>query len=225
MYCCQVLLTVFTAELVLFNIEDSEMVHPIHTLFNRARIDDRAVNELLGLAKGMIADGNVNNDEAHFFFKWLVANEAVKSNPVVALLMQRVGQMLSDGKLDKDEAAELQTTLVNFAAGDFEIGELLKSTTLPLCNPPPEILFDGRQFCFTGTFAYGTRADCESIVQKLGGSSGALTQDTDYLVVGVYATDSWIHSNFGRKIEKAVEWRRSGLPISIISEEHWVGQI
>jgi NAD-dependent DNA ligase len=225
MYYSTTVFAVSTAALLLFIREGLEMVLPIHTAFNRARIDDRAVNELLGLAKGMIADGKVNNDEAHFFFKWLVANEGVKSNPVVALLMQRVGQMLSDGKLDKDEAAELQVTLVNFAAGDFEIGELLKSTTLPLCNPPPEILFDGRKFCFTGTFAYGTRADCESIVRKLGSSSGSLTQDTDYLVVGVYATDSWMHSNFGRKIEKAVEWRQSGLPISIISEEHWVSQI
>ena len=44
---------------------------------------------------------------------------------------------------------------------------------------------------------------------------------TDYLVIGSYATDSWAHSSWGRKIEKAVEMTNKGHPVKIISEEHW----
>jgi len=34
-------------------------------------------------------------------------------------------------------------------------------------------------------------------------------------------TDSWIHENFGRKIEKAMKYRDEGVALAIVSEEHW----
>lgn len=197
----------------------------IHTLFNRAQIDDRQVNELIGIARGISADRLVNQSEADYLYKWLVANQACNSNPVVAALLVRVKEMLVDGNLDEAEAAELQETLHNFSAGDFEIGELLKSTTLPVDNPQPDILFSGQRFCFTGTFAFGSRKDCEAAVQDRGGSAGPLSQKTNYLVIGAYATDSWAHSTFGRKIEQAVEWRSAGVPIAIIAEPHWASAV
>lgn len=49
-----------------------------------------------------------------------------------------------------------------------------------------------------------------------------MTQKTDVLVIGMYATESWKHSAFGTKIIKAVDMRESGVPISIVSEEHWM---
>ena len=53
------------------------------------------------------------------------------------------------------------------------------------------------------------------------GTEGSLTRAADYLAIGIYATDSWAHSSFGRKIEKAVEYREKGAGIAIASEEHW----
>jgi hypothetical protein len=44
---------------------------------------------------------------------------------------------------------------------------------------------------------------------------------TRYLVIGAYATESWAHSSFGRKIEKGVDMRASGVPIAIVGESHW----
>ena len=58
-------------------------------------------------------------------------------------------------------------------------------------------------------------------MEKLGAEAGSLTQKTNVLVVGIYATDSWKHSSFGNKIMKACEWRDGGLPIRIVSELHW----
>ena len=40
-------------------------------------------------------------------------------------------------------------------------------------------------------------------------------------MLGTYVTDSWAHENFGRRIEKAMQYRDSGVPLAIISEEHW----
>jgi NAD-dependent DNA ligase len=194
----------------------------LHRLFNRARIDDRQVNELLGLAHGIVADDVVTQAEVEFLQKWLVANGAVSDNPVVATLLTRVNEMLVDRYLDADESRELLETLRQFSAGDFELGETLKATRLPIDDPQPELEFEGSRFCFTGTFAFGSRSHCEAAIVARGGEAGSLVQSTRYLIIGVYATESWAHSSFGRKIERAVEWRDRGLPISIVSEEHWV---
>ena len=121
------------------------------------------------------------------------------SNPVVKLLLDRVDAILADGIVDPEEAIDLFTVLKQFAGGDFELGETLKSTTLPLDNPPPTIKFRSSCFCFTGTFAFGTRKECEAAVLAKGGLCKALTQETSYLVIGAYATESWAHSAFGRK--------------------------
>lgn len=194
----------------------------LHRIFNRARLDDRQVNELVGLAHGLLADGKIEHAEAECLRKWLVANTAVQSNPVVANLLHRINDTLSDGVLDAEEGLELFETLQKFSGGDFELGELLKSTSLPIDDPLPEITLPGSHFCFTGTFAYGSRRDCEEAVTSRGASVGTLTMRTTYLVIGIYATDSWAHSSYGRKIEKAVSFKTKGRPIKIVGETHWI---
>jgi NAD-dependent DNA ligase len=170
----------------------------------------------------MIADGKVDQAEAEYLQKWLVAHLEVVKNPVSANLLMRINDILKDGTLGPDEAQDLFETLAKFSGGDFELGELLKSCSLPLDEPAPDIEFADREFCFTGTFAFGTRKVCESEVTTRGAKAGSLTTKTDYLVVGVYATDSWAHSSYGRKIERAERLRNDGVPIAIVGEQHWL---
>jgi NAD-dependent DNA ligase len=133
--------------------------------------------------------------------------------------------MLADGILEEEESQALFDTLEKFSGGNFELGEILKSCQLPLDEPPPTVRFSQRNFCLTGTFAFGTRKDCEAVVTKLGGKCGSLNQRTNFLVIGVYATESWKHSSYGLKIENAVKMKHEGGSISIISETHWVDSI
>ncbi|MCJ2131474.1 BRCT domain-containing protein [Methylobacterium sp. E-045] len=189
------------------------------------RIDDRQVAEVIGIAHGIIADGSVSQAEVEYLQKWLEARVNVTSNPVVRLLRDRVNEVLADGIVDEDEAKDLMSTLSAFAGGDFEKGELTKSTSLPLCNPFPSMVFHGSLICFTGTFAFGQRRHCEEAALALGAVPGSLTAATRYLVVGAYATESWKQSSFGRKIEKAVDLRTKGKPINIVGEAHWVEQM
>lgn len=185
------------------------------------RIASRQIDELIGIARGVAADGALNQKEVEFLQKWLAASEVVSNHPVIRTLYTRIDEALSDGNLDSDECTDLLDTLEKLSSRDFELGEVLKSTTLPLCDPAPNVVFIDRQFCFTGTFLFGQRKFCEKEVEARGGRCSGLNRKVDFLVIGHYATESWKHSSFGNKIISAVEWRECGVPISIVSEEHW----
>ena len=189
------------------------------------RIDSRQIDELIGLARGLVADGAINQAEVEFLQKWLVANIAASNHPLLRRLCERVAEILADGHVDEQERVELLDTLNRFYNRDFELGETMKASSLPLCEPAPTLAFGGKSFCFTGTFNFGQRKHCEEAVMQRGASPGSLNKKTDYLVIGVYATESWKHSSFGNKILKAVEMRDAGLPIRIVSEEHWVSHL
>ncbi|MEQ8397275.1 BRCT domain-containing protein [Thalassobaculum sp.] len=193
----------------------------LYRAFDRARIDDRQVNELLGIAHGLMADGKIDQVEAEYLRKWLTNNVSLTENPIIGTLLSRVSAFLSDGVLDQDEALELFDTLRRFTGGQSHLDGLQKSSELPIDYPPPVIQVDRSAFCFTGTFAFGSRKDCAAAVERLGGIHAPLNKGTRYLVIGVYATGSWAHSSFGRKIEKALRLKETGVPIAIVGEEHW----
>jgi NAD-dependent DNA ligase len=189
------------------------------------RISDRQVDELIGLARGVLADGKLNQDEVEFIQKWLAANTAISDQPLIRTLYRRVNEVLKDGVLDAEETAELIETLNGFVDRNFELGETMKSTSLPLDEPAPVLMFPGKRYCFTGTFTFGQRKDCERVIVERGGQAGGLSQKTNVLVIGTYATESWKHSSFGNKILQACEWRDEGRPICIVSERHWVAHL
>ena len=189
--------------------------------FSTSRLDDRQTSELIGIARGVLADGKLCDVEIEFLYKWLVANEQVSLNPVVSVLYKRVSEILSNGIVNEDERQELFDTLTQLTGNDFVVGEILKATTLPLDDPAPDVTFLNKHFCFTGTFVFGSRRECEAAVESKGGSSGGLAHKTDFLVIGEYATDSWQQSSFGRKIERAIDLKGEGFPVAIISEPHW----
>lgn len=181
------------------------------------------LDELIGLARGLTADGVLNQSEVEYLEKWLVAHsQVVKASPVTQTLHLRVAAILSDGVVDEEERAELFETLSRFSGNDFELGEVFPSTSLPLCDPVPPIKFTGKAFCLTGIFNRGGRSTCEAEIRERGGNIHvALTQKTDYLVVGAYASQDWKHSSFGTKILKAVEYRDRNIGTKIIGEDAW----
>lgn len=196
----------------------------IFTRFNRKSIDDRQIDSLIGLSKGILADGEVNQAEADFLLTWLIQSRSATNNPIIINLLEKVSAMLEDGVLDPEESAELNSILRKISGETATIGELAKTSTLPLDKPVPPVIFKGRQFLFTGTCAFGTRRQCQEATERLGGiCAKGVTKSVDYLVLGTYVTDSWIHETFGRKIEKAMEYRAGGVPLAIITEEHWAG--
>lgn len=190
--------------------------------FNRKSIDDRQIDTLIGLSKGLTADGEIDQAEAEFLHNWLVQSRQCTNNPIIENLLEKVSDVLADGILDSEESMELLSILHTITGESSELGELGKTSSLPLDNPAPTVVFPQKTFLFTGTCAFGTRKQCHQATEALGGSvARGVTKSVDYLVIGTYVTDSWIHETFGRKIEKAIRYRDSGVPIRIVAEEHW----
>ncbi len=196
----------------------------LYTRFNTKNIQDRQIDTLIGISKGMLADGVLVQAEVEFLQTWLVQN-SFTDNPVILNLLDKVDAILSDGLLDKNEAAELFKILQKFTGDECELGELTKTSSLPVNDPMPKLDFPNHSFLFTGTCAYGTRKQCEEAIITLGGSlAKGVNKSLDYLILGSYVTDSWAHESFGRKIEKAMEYRQNGIPLVIVTEDHWVRQ-
>lgn len=51
--------------------------------FNRKNIDDRQIDTLIGLSKGLAADGKLVQSEAEFLHTWLVQAKQSTKHPVI----------------------------------------------------------------------------------------------------------------------------------------------
>ena len=190
-------------------------------------IKDRNIDELIGISRGIIADGIVNTKEGNFLLDWIKKHFDVYdlNTYPINTIYDRLSNILKDGIIDNEESKELLDLLTSFT-GDKPIVEQIASmsSTLPLCNPYPDVNFEDKNFCLTGAFTIGTRAKVEELIQDLGGiAQKNPTLKTNYLVIGILGSGEWIHSSYGRKIEKAVELRDiNGKDLKIISEEHFI---
>lgn len=196
---------------------------PVTRQLSLARNATRDANELTGLARGILADGSLNQLEAEFLIRWLEERpESITVWPF-NVLFQRFAEALQDGNLDKREERELIDLLMEFIGGGItDQGISTAASTLPLCRPAPTVDFEDSFFCLTGAFASGTRSECEQEIIARGGiPKSGVTKKTRYLVIGNVGSTDWANTTYGRKIEKAVLLREDGVPISIISEKHW----
>ena len=185
----------------------------------------KAIDQLSGICSGMLADGIVGDAEAKFFADYVRKFAAYEPVWPFTDILARVKRIFTDGHCNDDEREELKTVM-EALCGHVEQAkpEETYSATLPLDSPLPNpILFPERNFVVTGRFAYGTRRKVSDVISALGGipTDSAPTRQTHYLVIGLFASRDWANTNYGRKIERAVELRDSGSGISIVSEEHW----
>lgn len=195
---------------------------PINRSFNYRRIEDRQIDELIGMCKMAIGDGHVDAGEAKALLSWLEKNREASDRWPANVLHNRISNILADGKIDPEEEGELIDLLLQVTGQPIDKTLAQMSSTLPLCRPFPDIEFSERNFCLTGKFFYGPRKNCEIAIEELGGQSvSSPSSKTDYLVIGMIGSTDWIHSTHGRKIEAAIELRNSGKKIRIVSEEHW----
>ena len=194
--------------------------------FNKKHINVRDIDTLIGISKALVLDGKVDQQEATFLHSWLVSIAREHSHPIIKNLLNKVQDFLEDGVLDDDESLELFKILHSVSGGTNELGELAKTTSLPLTKPVPKITtFANKSFLFTGLCIYGNRKECQELVLNMQGIvAKGINKTLDYLILGSYVNEQWKHQTFGTKIAKAIEYQEKGLPLKIISEEHFLLQ-
>jgi hypothetical protein len=182
---------------------------------------EQGLAEMLGLVRGVIADGAVSADEAHQLARWTREHPDVATLWPANLLARRLEQIVRDGRVDARERKHLASLLRQLTKNGAGLGVGL-ATDLPVDRPEPEISFEGRIFVFAGDMAYGPRRACEREVVELGGEcERSVTRRTDYLVIGALSATDWAQEGFGAMVDEVVQYRARGVPIAIISEECW----
>ena len=136
---------------------------------NTKPMADRQIDQLIGLAQGILADGIVTQAESEILQAWLRTNQAT-DNPYVARLLDQVERVLADGVLDEDEGRELHDALMSWTGGGGLDGEESTSASLPLNPSPRTVRVEGNIFVFTGTGVFGTRRMMQDTTIRAGGT-------------------------------------------------------
>jgi hypothetical protein len=189
-----------------------------------ARRTTRDTDELIGLCRGVLADGAVSSAEAQFLLRWMDGNRLLCDRFPFNVLYPRIARALHDGVIDESEERELLELLMQ-ATGDVLSPESANSrpTELMLDDPPPDVIHGGKAFVFTGVFNYGTRREVSLLAETLGGRiAPSVSRKVHFLIVGNLGSDDWKHSTHGTKILKAIELKNAGASIAIVNEEHWL---
>ncbi len=188
------------------------------------------IQQLHGIMHGIMADGRVTMEEATGLQGWLDDHADLKGTYPYDELDSLLTVILKDKQIDEREQQVLSSFFEDFIEYSFAKkvrsesqrvkAGLPKTFTLPgICAMCPEVEFDGRVFTFTGTSTKATRKQIVDQITELGAAfSPNLTSQTHYLVVGAGGNPCWAFSCYGRKVEKAVEVRKSGGSILIVHE-------
>ena len=182
---------------------------------------------MVGLVRGVVADGVVSGDEAARLAEWTRTNPEVATRWPANLLARRLKRIFSDGRVDAQERQRLAATLSQLAENHDNVrGGFPLTTDLPITRPEPAVVFEGRTFVFAGEMSYGPAHACEREILELGGMyERTVNRRTDYLVIGTLASDDWSQDSFGRLVDDVVQYRARGIPIAVMTEEHWVAAL
>jgi hypothetical protein len=191
-----------------------------------ARLLRRGSESLLGIASGLIADGELNDKEIQFLSVWLTENREIASTWPGEVVYKRVSEVLSDGLITVEERDYLQKCLTELVGGSFaEDGAVPgESTDLPV-DRSVLVKIPVCSFCFTGQFLFGTRSACEQAITLRGGRISSVNKKLDYLVIGELSSRDWKYSSFGNKIESAMKLKQDGASLAIVTEAQWIRAI
>ena len=210
----------------IFNLAARDGDRAPASMMTERRRQDRTIDELIGICRGIICDGGIVAQEADFLQGWLQRNAECSHSFAFETLLNRLHDALRDGVVDGDEERDLLFAHSRFvggeASGEADSESASLAAALPLDEPPPSPLVMASVFVVTGTFEFGSRAAVIDAITEGGGTvNTTISRKVRYLLVGTIGSRDWIHSSYGRKIEKAAQLRSEGTSLSIVAEAYW----
>lgn len=213
-------------------IPDVEAIEDLYWLCQKYEADNYYYNAvttdlqtLQGICHGIISDGIINDKEIYELDKWLQQNEHLTSYYPYDELRSLILSIISDGKIDDDEKTVLKAFFKHFVkVENQQINNKIEDDIIDiniggLCTSEPEVEFIGKTFCVTGVLNRGNRQELKNQIEKLGGITvDNVSKKTDYLIVGDNGNPAWAFACYGRKVEKALNYRKEGHTIMLIHE-------
>jgi hypothetical protein len=186
----------------------------------------QSLGELLGLARGLLADQELSDGEIEFLDKWLEDRYAMTSSFPGNVIHDRIKEVLEDGVITEDEREHLVETLNMLVEGRLD--DLTEQVDLSELwfDEVGLIEFKQTKFCLTGDFVYGPREVCKTAIEERGGIvAQTVNNEPQILVVGGLGVDEWRTGGLGVEIEAALKLRAKGVALKIIPEGSWVTQL
>lgn len=182
------------------------------------------IQRLHGILAGVAADGRILSEELIGLRCWLEQHDHLKRCWPYDEIESLISDVLKDGRIDVNEHETLLRFFAEFTpSGDHRSVDIPenwgKSTIQGICAVCPEIEFRANVFCFTGSSTRKTRLEIATLIEAAQGRfSKNVTQTVNYLVIGAAGNPCWAFSCYGRKVEQAVQLRKSGHPIVLVHE-------
>ena len=186
-----------------------------------------SIQFLSGMIHGMMADNELGDAEIAALQSWINANDFLSGTYPFDEINSLLSSIMADHvitEVERNTLLAFLSTVVEFKDSlnltEQEFADLRQQYSIAgICASCPEITFDGKAFCFTGEFNRGKRKELAAKVQQLGASAkSSVSSKTDYLVVGNSGNPCWAYACYGRKIEEAMNLRKSGSHIVIVNE-------
>lgn len=182
------------------------------------------MQRLQGMMRGIVADKKIEKAELDGLRVWLDHHKHLRGCYPYDEIDSLIDSILEDGVIDDEEHKLLLAFFVDFLeySGHHAIKEKLeiKDITISgICAVCPEIEFNKKTFCFTGKSQRVPRSQLKKVVEDAGGIfSNSLVKNIDYLIIGADANPCWAFACYGRKVEKAIQWRKEGQKLFIVHE-------
>lgn len=217
--------------------EQSDILWLCNNFVDEAKYYDAmtsSIQFLNGLIHGIMADSQLTDSEINILRLWLKSNDFLSGTYPFDELYSIIHDILQDGRIEDSERNSLlafMSNLIEFkdsynlCEADFTLLRE-KYSIGGICARNPHIEFQGKNFCFTGESCKATRAEMKQQIERLGGTfKSSVSKNTDYLVVGSGGNPCWAYSCYGRKIEEAIELRKSGSKVLIVNELDFWGSM
>ena len=186
----------------------------------------QSLGELLGLARGLMADQELTDSEIHFLNEWLEERHTMTSSFPGNVIHERIKDVLEDGVVTEEERSHLVDTLNMLIEDRLEdLAEQVDLTELWF-DDVGLIEFNKARFCLTGNFVFGPEDVCKTAIEQRGGIvTPSVGDESHFLVVGGLGVDEWRSGGLGAEIELAMKLRAMGKSVKIIPEDSWVAYL